>query len=171
MESGVSAPPIKEFYQLLEDTLVVVRLDPYLKNARKRIMASSRYYFFDIGVRNALAKMPLTHRLINSQKGILFEHAVILEISRRIRALNLDYQVCYWRTAAGAEVDCLVDLGKQVVPIEIKAGRKVALSELRGLQNFLSDYPNLAKEGLVVTQGDRPEKLTPKITAIPWQYL
>jgi len=171
MESGVSAPAIKAYYGLLEDTLVVFRVEPYLKNARKRILSSPRYYFFDIGVRNALARMPLNQESANMQKGVLFEHAVVLEIIRRIRALNEDYKLNYWRTSGGAEVDCILDLGQKVIPIEIKASRRVALSEIRGLANFLADYPDKADFGLVITMGDRPEKLTEKIIAIPWYYL
>jgi predicted AAA+ superfamily ATPase len=171
MESGVSAPAIKEFFRLLEDTLVVERVDPYLKNARKRILSSSRYYFFDLGVRNSLAKMPLSKELINTQKGDLFEHAVVLEIIRRIRALNKNYKVCYWRTSGGAEVDCVIDLGQKVIPIEIKAGKRTSPSELRGLSSFLDEYKSVADEGLVVTMGERPEKLSKNITALPWNYL
>jgi predicted AAA+ superfamily ATPase len=170
MESGVSAPAIKAYYQLLVDTLILFRVDPYLKNNRKRILASPRYYFFDLGVRNALAKIPLNKDLLSLQRGILFEHAVILEIIRRVRALNEDYRVYFWRTSGGAEVDCVLDLGQKVVPIEIKATRKIRPSEIRGLVSFIEDHPNAAF-GLVVTLGDRPEKITDKITAIPWNYL
>jgi predicted AAA+ superfamily ATPase len=171
MESGVSIPAIKEYFNLLEDTLIVERVEPYLKNARKRLLSMPRYYFFDLGVRNALAKMPLRRELVNTQKGVLFEHAVILEIIRRIQLLGEDYKVCYWRTSGGAEVDCVIDLGHEVIPIEIKASRKVAPSELKGLFNFLDDYTSAAKKGYVVTLGERPEKISDKITAIPWQYL
>jgi len=167
-ESGVSQPAIKEFYQVLEDTLVVERVDPYLKNARKRIMSSSRYFFFDLGVRNSLARLNLDISLVNAQKGILFEHAVVLEIIRRIRVLNKNYKVCYWRTSGGAEVDCVIDMGEKVIPIEIKGSATVSLSELKGLKNFLEDYKNKASHGYVITMGSRREKLADNITAIPW---
>lgn len=170
-ESGVSQPSIKEFFRILEDTLVVERLDPYIKNARKRILSTSRYYFFDLGVRNALARLPLDRHLVNAQKGILFEHAVVLEIIRRIRALNKQYSVHYWRTSGGAEVDCVIDMGQSVVPIEIKASARVSLSELKGLKNFLEEYHRIAKHGYVITLGERKERLAKNITALPWQYL
>ncbi len=171
LESGVSVPTIKEFYNILEDTLVVEKVEPYLKNARKRILTSPRYYFFDIGVRNAMARVPLTDALINTEKGKLFEHAVILELIRRIRSLNLDYKVFYWRTGGGAEVDCIIDTGSAIIPVEIKAGSRVASSELRGLVSFMDTYKKLAKHGYVVTNGRVPEKLTDKITAIPWRFV
>lgn len=167
-ESGVTQPAIKEFYHLLEDTLIAERVEPYSRNARKRIFLSSRYYFFDIGVRNILARLPLTRELINAQRGILFEHAVILEIARRIKTLNKNYRVCYWRTSAGAEVDCVIDCGDVAIPIEIKSSGRVSLSELKGLRNFLSDYKTAARQGYVVTMGGRKEKLAENILAVPW---
>lgn len=170
-ESGVSAPLIKEYYRILEDTLVVERVDPFLRNARKRILASPRYYFFDIGVRNALARLPLTGDLVNAQKGMLFEHAVVLEIRRRIRALGKSYQTYYWRTKGGAEVDCILDLGNEVIPIEIKATTNIARSDIRGLQSFLDEYKDVAKRGYVITFGGKKEKLSEQITAIPWDML
>jgi len=170
-ETGVSQPAIKEFYNILVDTLVAERVDPYLKKPRKQILSSSRYYLFDIGVRNAVARLPLTHDLINAQKGTLFEHAVILEIIRRIRALDKNYKVNYWRTKSGAEVDCIIDMGDKVIPIEIKASKNVSLGKLKGLKIFLEDYKSVAKEGFVITMGERREKLAHNITAIPWQEL
>lgn len=170
-ESGVSQPAVKEFYNILEDTLVVERVEPYLKNARKRIFSSPRYYFFDLGVRNILARFPLTNDMVNTQKGVLFEHAVMLEIIRRVKVLNKNYKVCYWRTSAGAEVDCVIDLGASVIPIEIKSSSFVAQSEIKGLKSFLSDYSKLANHGYVITMAGKKEVLSDNITAIPWFYL
>lgn len=171
METGVSVPTIKEFFSLLEDTLVVEKIGPYLKNARKRILKSSRYYFFDIGVRNALARVPLTDDLVNAEKGKLFEHAVILELIRRIRSLNEDYKIYYWRTAGGAEVDCIIDTGASLIPIEIKASSRVLLSDVTGLLSFIKSYRGQIKHAYVVTNGRVPEKLSDMITVIPWRYL
>lgn len=171
MESGTSVTSIKSYYEILEDTLVVERVEPYLKNARKRLLATPRYYFFDLGVRNAVAGLPLEPGLVTAQKGILFEHAVMLEIIRRVRALRLNYRVHFWRTAAGAEVDCVIDTGTEVIPIEIKATRRVRLSDVSGLVRFLEDYRAVARQGYVVTLGAHAEKLADRILAIPWTAL
>ena len=168
METGVSAPAIKGFYNVLEETLVAERVDAYLKNARKRILSSSRYYMFDLGVRNSLARMPLTEELINSQKGVLFEHAVMLEVIRRVRALGNDYRVCYWRTSSGLEVDCVIDTGAGVIPVEIKASAHVRLGDVPGLTAFLREYPKQAQRGYVIAQIAKPEQLSDNITALPW---
>lgn len=171
MESGTSVTSIKSYYEILEDTLVVERVEPYLKNARKRLLATPRYYFFDLGVRNAVARLPLERGLITAQKGLLFEHAVVLEIIRRVRALRRNYRVHFWRTAGGAEVDCVIDAGTHVIPIEIKAARRVRLSDVTGLVRFLADYPSVARQGYVVTMGTHAERLADNILAVPWKDL
>lgn len=168
LESGVSLPTIKSYYQILEDTLIVERVDPFKRNARKRILSSSRYYYFDIGVRNALARLPLEKGLIATQKGILFEHFVILEILRRIRALNKQYKLAYWRTSGGAEVDCIIDCGNYVIPIEIKSSISVRPGEIKGLKQFLSDYHSISPIGYVISQASTKQKLANNIIMLPW---
>ncbi|MBN2037726.1 MAG: ATP-binding protein [Chitinispirillaceae bacterium] len=171
MESGVSVPAIKGYYSVLEDTLVIERVDPYLKNARKRILSTPRYYFFDTGVRNALARLPLVPELLHAQRGSLFEHAVMLEIIRRARSKDFWCRVNYWRTGGGAEVDCVLDCGDRVVPIEIKATAHVSRSDASGIAAFLSEYPKVASHGYVITDGEVPEKLSDTVTAVPWHMM
>jgi len=118
-----------------------------------------------------LLRPPLTAGLVNTQKGVLFEHAVMLEIIRRVKVLNKNYKICYWRTSAGAEVDCVIDIGSSVIPIEIKSSSFIAQSEIKGLKSFLSDYGKAAKHGYVITIGGKREALADNITAIPWFYL
>jgi predicted AAA+ superfamily ATPase len=170
-ESGVSIPTIKGFYSILEDTMIVERVDAYIKNARKRILSSSRYYFFDIGVRNALARLPIVPELLKTQKGILFEHAVILELIRRVRLLKTNHRVYYWRTSGGAEVDCVLETHDELIPIEIKSASHVSPSDLTGLRSFIADYGENVKRAFIITMGQRLEKIDERITALPWQYL
>lgn len=170
-ESGVSSPTIKEYFSILEDTMIVERVDPYVKNARKRILSSSRYYFFDTGARNALARLPLIPELLKTQKGVLFKHAVILELIRRIRLLKTNHKVYYWRTSGGAEVDCVLESHDELIPIEIKSASQISQRDLTGLRSFIADYGENVKQAFVVTMGKRPEKMDEKITIVPWQYL
>lgn len=170
-ETGVSVPTIRQYYSILEDTLIVERVDGFTKNARKRILSSSRYYFFDIGVRNALTRLPLVPEILNVQKGVLFEHAVILELIRRIRLLKTNHRLYYWRTSGGAEVDCVLESHDELIPIEIKSAQHISPAELTGLRSFIADYGNKVKRAFVVNMGARPEKVDDRITILPWQYL
>ena len=152
-ESGVSGLTIKKFYHILEDTLLVEKVEPFVKKARKRVLKTPRHYFFDIGVRNALARRPLTEELIKVERGTLFEHAVILEIIRRLRALQMDSKIYYWRTKGGVEVDCIIDAGFELIPIEIKANTRVSIGELRGLVSFIKTFSEEVRKAFVITNG------------------
>jgi predicted AAA+ superfamily ATPase len=167
-ESGVSVPAIQSYYAILEDTFVVERIEPYLRNARKRLMATPRYYFFDPGVRNACAGLPLEPGLLATEGGRLFEHHIILETVRRIRLLDSTAKVHYWRTSHGAEVDMVVDLGDELVPIEIKYTANVRRGDLTGIKSFLEDYGRKVRMAWVVSLAPKPRKIDDKITVIPW---
>ena len=149
--------------------MVIEKLEPYIKNARKRIISSSKYYFFDIGVRNAAADAPLDKRLTNINRGILFEHFVILELFRRKRILNKNMRFYYWRTQNGNEVDLVVEYKNKIIPFEIKASKDIRIADLSGLTTFMKDYD--VDQGYVITLDLRPNKISDKITAIPWNYL
>ena len=170
-QSGVSQPAVKEYYNLLEDTLIVERVDPYLVSARKRLLSSSKYYMFDLGVRNALSRMPLVLDLVNAQKGLLFEHTVLLELIRRARLFKSNIRVNYWRTSSGLEVDCVLDLKDRVIPIEIKSASSVKASDCKGLTAFLAEYKKKCSIGYVITYGGKKEKIADNIYSIPWNEM
>jgi predicted AAA+ superfamily ATPase len=85
--------------------------------------------------------------------------------------LNKNCKLYYWRTSGGAEVDCVLDLGGEIIPIEIKSSKTVSLSELKGLESFIKDYKRLVRRAYVVTPEGRREKISDKITRIPWNEL
>ena len=165
---GVSIPTIKSYYQILEDTLIAFKLPVYKKSARERVVSSSRWYIFDIGVRNALARLPLSPELLNLEKGVLFEHFVILELFYRLWLGELKGELFYWRKYSGVEVDCVLKGEKGVLPIEIKAKEFVSGKDVKGLARFLQEHKE-AKEGVVVALTDRPARINDKIVVLPWR--
>lgn len=168
-EIGLSVITIKEYFQILTDTLIIHQLPPYIKSARRRVVKTPKYYLFDIGVRNALADIPLEKELINITRGTLFEHFVILEMFRRQR-LNGTFKLYYWRTSTDLEVDLIIETNdKKIIPIEIKSGKNIRIEELSGLNAFLIEHH--LKKGYVITQDKKPYKLDDRITVIPWNYL
>jgi hypothetical protein len=59
----------------------------------------------------------------------------------------------------------------ELIPIEIKAGSRVSLSDVRGLLRFIDTYPGYVNKAFVITNGRVPERLTDKIIAVPWKFL
>ncbi|MBI5625096.1 MAG: ATP-binding protein [Elusimicrobia bacterium] len=160
---GVSHTTIREYFQILEDSLIVHRLSPGGKG-RSAVLRKAKYYFFDIGVRNAAAAIGHDQGLLTLQKGILFEHHVILEaLAQRTQA-----RFSYWRNKKGREVDLVVERGSEVTAIEIKATAKPGDSDFAGLAAFRAEEK--CDRAYLVCQVERPQRFQHAI-ALPWWQL
>ncbi len=166
-ETGVASKTIKEYYQVLEDTLLAFVLQPYLKSARKRVVSHPVYYLFDLGVLNALCRRLEAEPVTGTDLyGRLFEHFILLEIYRLNRYSEKDWPMFYWRTSQGAEVDLVLDTGRGLWAVEIKSTTRIRPSDLRGLYSFLGDYKG--SKGICITAADRPYEVG-GIECLPWQ--
>jgi len=142
-ECSVSAKTAQQYYQILEDTFLAVRLPAWNKSARRRLVSHPRYYFFDTGVTNALAHT-LTDQLNPKIIGRRFEQFVICQLMAFIHYRRLDIQLYYWRTNHGAEVDVLLCEGNRIIcALEIKSAKNIADENLAGLRSFQEDNPGV----------------------------
>ena len=168
-DTGVSSKTIKGYYQILEDTLVALKLEPYLKSARKRLIMHPKYYLFDLGVINAICgRISASSLRAPSIYGMLFEHFVILETFRLARYAEKPYRMFHWRSSHGAEVDLVIETPDSLWAVEIKASSKIRFADLSGLRSFMSDYKN--SKPLCVSTTKTPY-LAGDIPVIPWKYL
>lgn len=144
-DASLATRTVQEYYQILEDTLIGYRLDPWRKSPRARLVAHPRFYLFDTGVTNALNHR-LKARPDRVLEGRLFEQWVVLECARMIDYLGSEARLYYWRTHMGAEVDLVVEKhGKIVLAVEVKAGTKVATADLTGLRSFGEAHPKVPR--------------------------
>jgi len=169
-ESGVAKATLRNYYQILVDTFTGYWLEPFTESPRKRLLTTPRFYFFDLGVRNAAARLSPSRSRLPLEGGDLLEHWVGLELIHRARLLGRSYGVGFWRTVGGAEVDFVVKTPKDVVPIEVKWTENPTLSDARHLLNFLENEPR-ANHGWVVCRVPQARRLHDKVTAIPWQEM
>ncbi|MSO13386.1 Uncharacterized protein h2es_0390 [Rickettsiales endosymbiont of Trichoplax sp. H2] len=107
---GVDDKTIKQYFSILEDTLIGFFLEPFHHSFRKRLSQKPKFYYFDLGVKNALARM-LSIPLVESTSGysVAFEHFIILEILRLGAYFFPEYKFSYLRTKDDAEVDLVVE--------------------------------------------------------------
>lgn len=168
-DTGVSSKTIKGYYQILEDTLIAIRLEPFLKSARKRLVMHPKYYLFDTGVINAVnGRISISSVTGSSIYGMLFEHFIILEVYRLIHYAEKPYRIFHWRSSHGAEVDLVVESADNLWAIEIKSSPLVKSGNLKGLKSFLKDHSNARP--LCVSNCDRPYSAG-EIPVIPWKLL
>ena len=157
---------VQSYYEILEDTLVGFRLMPWMKSARKRLVAHPKFYFFDTGVTNALnhrLSAPLDPRTY----GRRFEQWLILEIWRQLQYTGSETRLFFWRTNTGAEVDLLVERhGELIGAYEFKSAPEVGGDDFSGMRAFRGEHPDVPLT--VVYRGSRAYR-TDGIQVIPWQ--
>jgi len=169
-EAGVSLPTVKSYYQLLEDIFVGFRVTAFSGSPRKSLLSTERFYFFDIGVRNAAAELPLQAVAVRANPGPLFEQWVGVELWKRLEYLGSG-KLHYLRSKAGAEVDYIVARARRLVPIEVKWTERPTGDDARHLRIFLDEHPRQAQHGYIVCRCAEPLAIDDRITALPWSSL
>lgn len=163
-ESGVAVKTIREYYQILEDTLVGRQLPPWKKSKKRRLIETSKFYFFDMGIVSALLNIKsLTPG--TSAFGRAFEHFILQEIWAYRHYSRSDFSISFWRTASGSEVDIV--LGDADAAIEIKSS-DVPEDKIKGLHLFQEEQK--CKKNFIVSRETVPRKITSNITILPWAH-
>lgn len=152
------------FFEILEDTLIVMRAEPFTRSIRRRLVRHPKFFFFDVGVRNGL----LGDFAVSPERiGALFEHLVFAQLAASAAARDVDVRVSSYRTEHGAEVDLVVEQPGQLWAIELKASRAVGRGDLRGLRSF-ADFVGRAHRSAVLYLGEQRRTLD-GIDVLPWQ--
>lgn len=162
-ECGVSGPTVKEYFQILVDTLLARFVPAFQKKPKRRVILAPKFYLFDVGVANTLLK----RGVISAGSEIFgraFEHFIFQEIIAHSHYSGLEYTVSYWRTASGFEVDFI--LGDQDVAVEVKGVTEVHPRHLRGLKAFQEEY-NTQKT--IIVSLDIKIREVEGITIMPWK--
>lgn len=162
-ECGVDSKTVKEYYQILVDTLLAIRIEPFKKRqSRQVITKASKYYMFDVGIAGYLTK-----RNLSEQKGIefgkAFEHFLLMEMVAYRSYADKDFAINFWRTKSGVEVDFV--LGSGEIAIEVKGAGRINKKDLTGLEAFSREYS--PKRSILVCN-ERDKRLCGNIEILPW---
>jgi predicted AAA+ superfamily ATPase len=167
---GVDDSTIRNYYSILEDTLVGFLLPGYSGSERKQLRQAPKFYLFDNGVRRALAGT-VDYDIVPAsyEYGIAFEQLVVCEIMRRVAYVERDIQYSYLATEGGAEIDLVLKAGPKVLAlIEIKSAHKINPShDLRHLAAMKTDFRNATP--FCLYNGDSRMK-EENIEILPWMF-
>jgi len=123
---GVSYKTVSKWLSVLETSFILYTLRPYHQNFNKRIVKSSKLYFYDTGLACALLNLRNSDDLNRHfAKGALFENFVITEIFKNQLNKNITPKNYFWNATGAYEIDLLIDQGPKLVPIEIKSARTI----------------------------------------------
>jgi predicted AAA+ superfamily ATPase len=166
---GIADTTIANYYQILEDCLIVLRIDPITdSHTKRRLIKSPKYLFFDLGIRRAAANESTALPL--KMLAELFEHYVGNELVYQSQLHNPHIKVKYWRDTAGPEIDYVLDISQRYLPIEVKWSENPNLSDAKHLIKFMQEYPDV-KMSYIISRTPQAYQLADKITVLPWQAI
>ena len=144
-DCGVTIPTIKNYFSILEDTLLGFSLTAFTKSKKRKAISRSKHYLFDLGVVNSLCEVSEV-KTKSPYFGNAFEHFIISEVRSANSYLEINKTLSYWRTTSLFEVDLIV--GKEIA-IEIKSANKIQEKHLKGLRALKEE--NLIKKYVLVS--------------------
>ena len=156
---GVARQTAEQWLSILEASYIIFFLRPYFKNFNKRISKIPKLYFYDTGLAcNLLGIQSASELMLSPFRGALFESLMVADFHKQYYNLGLTPQLYYWRDKNGRiEVDCLVDQGIKLIPIELKAGATINPDFFTSLQEWSKLAAVDPASGYIVYGGDQPQ--------------
>ena len=168
-ECGISHTTARAWISVLEAGFVIFRLRPHHKNFNKRLVKMPKLYFYDTGLAAYLLDIQSADQVqTHYARGALFENLIITEILKRRFNQGRPANAYFWRDKTGNEIDCLVEKGLSLLPIEIKSGRTVTPDYFKGIDYFLRLAGGLAEKPCIVYGGAKNQERT-KANVFSWK--
>ena len=152
---------VHRYLNLLEISHLLVRVPAYSVNRTKRLIKSPKLYWGDTAAALHLAQQ-------DEPSGACLENLVLQDLLAWRGARLERAEILHWRTAAGEEVDFVVEAGDRLLPIEVKASPRPRLRDTAHLRSFRAEYGPRVRAGLLLHGGDTTEWLAPDVLAAPW---
>ncbi len=163
-DCGIDAKTVKEYYQILIDTLLGTMIEPFQRRQDRQVITKAgKFYLFDVGVAGAITQRRIPQER-GEQFGKAFEHFILMELLAHRVYGELDYDINFWRTKSGLEVDFV--LGRGEVAVEVKGSSRIDGSDLRPIKAFLKEYR--PAKAFVVSNEQR-SRLHEGILITPWR--
>ncbi len=159
-DAALPQPTVHRWLNLLETSYLMVRLPAYAVNRTKRLIKAPKIYWGDTGI--------ALHLSGAEPGGAHLENLVLHDLLAWRDARVERAELGYWRTATGEEVDFVIEAGRTLLPIEVKATARPRLSDCTHLRSFRAEYGARARAGLLLHTGSALEWLAPDVLAAPW---
>ena len=136
---SLSRNTVERYLDLLQKVYVLFRIGGFSRNLRKEVSKSSKWYFYDTGIRNALIRnyRPYSQRP-DTERGALWENYFVSDRLKRNHNRRLGINFYFWRTYDRQEIDLIEEQDGILNAIEIKSGSKTPSVP----KAFAKAYPN-----------------------------
>ncbi len=154
-------PTVRRYLNLLETSYLLVRLPAYSVNRTKRLIKTPKLYWGDTAIALHLAEGA-------EPVGAHLENLILTDLLAWRDARLERSEIFYWRSTIGEEVDFVIETGRHLLPIEVKASARPRLGDARHLLTFRAEYGRKARAGLLLHTGDTLQWIAPDVLAAPW---
>ena len=170
-DAGLAAATARRYINLLETSFQVTRVPAYAVNRGKRLVKAPKLLWTDTGLAAHLAGIADSDSLVRGREwGFWLENWVgnhlLVWAGLRVPRLN----ITHWRTSNGREVDFVIETGRRLIPVEVKATPRPSSRDLAGLNAFLDTY-EAASFGVVACPCPAPKVLSSRVIALPLNLL
>lgn len=145
-DCGISDVTARRWLTILEASYIIFLLKPHHKNFNKRLTKTPKIFFYDPGIASSLLNLKRTEIPLHYTRGGLFESLIIADIAKGYYNRALVPHLYFWQTVTGHEIDCVLDEGLRLIPIEIKSGQTIQSGFFDNLTHWkeLTDVPGNA---------------------------
>ena len=158
---------VTRYLSLLETSMLLERVEPYLRSRTTRLIKSPKIYMSDSGIASHLSGVEhLDATADEPMRGALYETYVFQNLSGILASRLPQFDLGYWSVQGRHEVDFIVSRGRDVVAIEVKAGSRFRDKDLAGLRAFTSKTPGI-RAAVLAYNGVETVSLGDKLYAIP----
>jgi predicted AAA+ superfamily ATPase len=167
---GVSYHTVQKWLSILEASFIVFRLQPWFSSYNKRIIKSSKLYFYDTGLASNLLGIKSSNELdFHYMRGALFENLIIAELAKTFYNSGMRPSLYFWRDIAGNEIDCLIESGQKLIPVEIKSGTTISGDWLKGIKYFQNLSDTINPENSFIVYGGFETQKRSECTIVSWK--
>ena len=165
-DCGVDSKTVREYFQILVDTLLGVFVEPYARRRSRAVLTRTpKFYLFDVGLAGQLTRRRV-EALTGPDSGRALEHFVLMELLAYRSYRELDFPVRFWRTATGMECDFV--LGREgEVAVEVKGTGNVQKRSLSGLRAYMEEHR--PRHAVVVCNESHPRRTADGVRILPWR--
>lgn len=168
-DCNISVSTANSWLSILEASYVIFLLQPHFENFSKRLIKSPKLYFFDTGLACWLLKIGSAEQVNEHYlRGSLVESLVISEMYKQFCNQGQEPSIYFWRDSHGREIDCLLDYGTTLIPIEIKSGKTINQRFFDGL-HYWCDLAKIDHSKGYVVYGGTETQSRSLGTIISWQ--
>jgi len=139
-EAHIERTVAENYFSILEDLLIGIRLPVFARKAKRKLVTHVKFFYFDVGVFRAIRPLgPLDSP--SEIDGPALETLVLQELRAVNDCREFGYELSFWRTKHGLEIDFILYGSRGLLAIEVKRSAVVHSTDLRALKEFKKDYP------------------------------